>query len=131
MKGQMFILTMVFLVGLIFSVQTLLLSYSYVDLSRVSQDSDANVMRVLVSAIQDTVEGTEFCSDVSGNLDELNLAIGTGMLASYDIEISYGIVCGWWQNQPPGLPPVVADIRITGETTETEAEFSFYHNVTG
>jgi hypothetical protein len=131
MRGQMFILTMVFLVGLIFSVQTLLLSYSYVDLSRLSQDSDANIMNVLVSAIQDTVERTEICDEVEGNLDELSRVIGTGMLAAYDIDISYDIFCGRWQNQPPGLPPVVADIRITGEKTETEAEFSFYHNVTG
>jgi hypothetical protein len=131
MRGQMFILTMVFLVGLIFSVQTLLLSYSYVDLSRVTQDSDANVMRVLVAAIQDTVEETESCSDVSGNLKELNVAIGTGMLATHDIEISYNISCGRWQNQYPALPPVETDMRITGERTETEARFSFYHNITG
>jgi len=126
MKGQMFILTIVFLVGLIFTVQSLLLSYNYIDLSQASQTSDANILRTVSSAIQDTVEKTESCNDVRDNLDELSNEIGTGMLAIYDIRISYVIDCGDWNN-PSGNPHVEADIKILGEKTETNATLPFYH----
>ena len=131
MKGQMFILTMVFLVGLIFSVQSLLLSYNYIDLSQAPQTTDANVLRAVSAAIKDTVMRTESCSDVSGNLDEFSMGISTGMLAIYDIRISYNIYCDRWNNPYPNPPPIEADINITGEMTETSAILSFYHNVTG
>jgi len=127
MKGQMFILTIVFLVGLIFSVQSLLLSYNYIDLSQGPQTSDANVLMGISTAIKDTVEITISCSDVSGNLDELNKEISTGMLASYDISISYSIYCGRWGNSDPDPPPVEADIRVVGERTDTKALLPFYH----
>jgi len=131
MKGQMFILTIVFLVGLIFSVQSLLLSYSYIDLSQGPQTSDSNIIMVISEAIRETIETTDFCSDAQGNLNELNTHIVTGMLSLYDIDISYSINCGRWDNPYPDPPPVEADVRIVGEATDTEAGLVFYHNITG
>lgn len=131
MKGQMFILTMVFLVGLIFTVQSMLLEYNYVDLSGPIEGSDEVIMMNIRNSIRDTVAITEDCSDVSGNLEELEAAVSRGMLSIYGIDIYYDIKCSRWNNTVSEEAPVEVHIRISTESSETTTSFSAYHNITG
>ncbi|MBN2042865.1 MAG: hypothetical protein JW754_03585 [Candidatus Aenigmarchaeota archaeon] len=73
-KGQMFLISMVFLVGLIFTVQTALLGYTSVDISEPGDKTDRFLIENVIGLINDTLNdpNTEYCNSGKDNfLDKL------------------------------------------------------------
>jgi len=136
MKAQMFIITMVFLTGLVVFVSQMLLSYASVNVSDLPERSGGYVVKEYVSIINDTIQSSRNCTDANDSIRELhgflsrlvtegyysNIKYGTSTLPSFtaqdcqrfnDIDLFY----------PKSLMNVSMDV-ITG-STETQGVFDF------
>ncbi len=130
MKGQMFILTIVFLVGLIFVVQQNLAGYSSFDLSEPFKSNDFYIFRDVRNMFEDTTETSATCDDARNNLRELNNYLGRKILpGGFTLSLEYSLDCAYWDNIDPNPTPVSLLIRIIGKNSETSGEFEIYHQV--
>jgi hypothetical protein len=121
-KGQMFIVTMVFLIALIFSVQQLLLKCSSLDLSAPSKAKDAYVVENMEPIFQAALDSSEDCEEARANVGELSDLITRTIKGGYSFDISEDIECtpsGGW----PPPPELTILVTVTGETSETKAGF--------
>ena len=67
-KGQLFVVTMIFLVSLLFSVQSLLFNYSETDLSIPPQNSDTYIMKNMESIFQTALDSSAYCNEARENV---------------------------------------------------------------
>jgi hypothetical protein len=121
-KGQMFVITMIFLVAMIFSVQGLLLNYLHVDLSLPSQSPDTYIMDNIESVFQSAVRSSDDCATARNNVIVLKEAIGRSMKEGREIVVKGDIGCtidGEW----PEPPELTVHAVITREGSETLATF--------
>ena len=128
MKGQMFILTMVFLVGLVFVVQQGFVNwFSYsMDFFADTQKNDYYLFDNVRQMIDQSIIGSSTCSETSDNMDELNSFLQSRILRGYFVEIDTSFDCINWYNSPPAAAPLRAGIHITGENIDTYGDFLFY-----
>ena len=121
-KGQMFIVTMVFLIALIFAVQQLLLKCSTLDLSAPSKANDAYLVENMEPIFQAALDSSDDCEEARANVRELIGLITRTIKGGYSSDISGDIECtpsGGW----PPAPELAVLVTVTGETSETRAEF--------
>ena len=124
-KGQMFIVTMVFLIALIFSVQQLLLQYTAIDLSTPPQTTDTYLVENMEPIFQAALDSSDDCEEARTNVRELENLITRTIKGGYSIDIYGDIACspsGEW----PSAPELTILVTVTGETSETKAEFKLY-----
>jgi hypothetical protein len=125
-KGQMFIVTMVFLIALIFSVQQILLYYNVMDLSSPPQTTDAYMMENIGSIFQTALDSSNSCEEARMNVMELENLITKSIRGGYSIDILGDIECSPAGEWPPP-PELTILVTVTGETSETKAEFELYY----
>lgn len=124
-KGQVFIVTMVFLIALIFTVQQLLFQYSAVDLSAPPQSPDTYFMKNMESAFKGALDSSTECGEARKNIEELKETIIQDAREGYIISIDGGLDCpgGGW----PSPPELELTVTTRGETSETRSSMEFYH----
>ncbi len=121
----MFIVTMVFLIALIFSVQQLLLQYAAIDPSAPPQTTDAYLVENMEPIFQAALDSSDDCEEARANVRELKNLITRTIKGGYSVDISGDIACspsGEW----PSAPELTILVIVTGETSETKAEFELY-----
>ena len=126
----MFVLTMIFLMGVVFVVQQVLFTYSAVDTSSGTGSDDYYIMKSVRDAAEQTVIGASDCGNASRNLNEFegffrSHVMGGGFVVSADHELE----CGNWNNLPPAPPPVVMNVYVKGKGLDSSARFDLYHRV--
>ncbi len=127
-KGQMFIITMVFLVGLVFVVQQGFVNwFAYsIDFYSETQKNDYYLFNNAKDMTDQTFLGSATCTEARNNLNDLTTFFNTRVLTSYFLEFSYSLECGNWPNTAPADPPLDVTIHIKGENTDTQEDFSLY-----
>jgi hypothetical protein len=120
-KGQIFIVTMVFLIGLIFSVQQLLVQYTAIDLSLPPRSSDSYFMKNMESSFQAALDSSTGCNETRTNIEELKNLITQGVREGHSVDISGDLNCpgGGW----PSPPELTVTVNMKGDTSETRARF--------
>lgn len=113
MKGQMFIITMVFLVGLIFAVQNSLSQYSFSDLAQVFEKNDLYLLESIKNSFNETLSSSKSCEELDINLQELEAFLEEKIVAGIIINIDYLLVCD------QELTLAIHLKSIGAETTET------------
>jgi len=127
-KAQMFIITMIFLVGLIFSVQQLLFQYSALDLSAPFRENDIYLLENLKDVVNATIKGEQECSKFSEKMEEFRSYLKEGVpRGGYSVSLNYRLNCANWENSPPNAAPLNLTIRIVGKGSDTSSVSSFYH----
>jgi len=123
-KGQMFIVTMVFFIALIFSVQQLLLQYAAIDLSTPPQATDAYLVENMEPIFQAALDSSDDCEEARANVRELKNLITRTIKGGYSVDISGDIACSpdW-----PSAPQLTILVTVTGETSETQSSLELYH----
>lgn len=125
-RGQMFIVTVVFLVGLVFVVQQVLLQYSYVDMPAEFQQTDYHLMKSVEDVLKEAVTSADICSDAEKNLEEAFMFLGEQTISGYSVNVEYSVNCSNWGNEFPEPGPVNARITIMSEKTETMNKMVVY-----
>ena len=115
-KAQMFIVTMVFMAAMVFSIQGLLLSYARTDLAVLHRSSDSYLIENLETIFQHALDSSDDCLEARTNVIELKGMIGSQIMSSYDLKITGDVSCPW----PATGPALTMDITVTRENGETK-----------
>jgi len=129
-KGQMFVATVVFLTGLLFSVQQALITYSLLDTSSPFQTKEHYVISDTLGVIESSIRDATDCRAFEGSLKEILAALDEDYSAEgVVVDIEYDLNCSRWANQVPNAAPLAVRIMFTG-IHEASGLFTFY-NVPG
>jgi len=93
MKAQMFIITMVFLVGLIFTVQAALSQYSYLDLAKAFKESDHHTLVSIKKSFEDAHKSSPECHKAEEKFQELEHFFEKEVVEGSAVEIDYSLDC--------------------------------------
>jgi hypothetical protein len=126
-KAQMFIVTMIFLVSLIFAVQQNLSAYSFLDLSKTFEKDDIYIFNSIMNSFNESL-AVDDCSEAENNLEELDSFIERMVITNMIVDVSYTLDCSKWSSTPPAEAPLQLSIHLKGIATETEGSFSLYKN---
>jgi hypothetical protein len=125
-KAQMFVITMIFLVGLIFSVQSLLFQYAALDLSAPFRENTAYLLANVKDSINRTIKTTPDCTDFSAKMKELKDFMDRSVpQRGYSLALSYKVNCVNWASATD--PPLNLTIQIIGKGGDTSARVYMYH----
>ena len=128
----MFLITMVFLAGLIFTVQQLLFQYTFLDLSSPMQKSDFYLLTSISNSFNDSIWLAPNCNAASKYIQELATWLSRQTFRTYTIDLKYNgkpepnIICANWFNKPPNSSLLTLSINMIGPVTETSASFELY-----
>jgi hypothetical protein len=125
-KGQMFIVTIVFLVGVVFVVQQILLQYSYVDMPSAYQGGDFHILRSAETIATRAVTVASTCFEAERNLEESILFLRDQVAGGYSLNVDYSVNCTNWGNMYPDPGPVSALIKVTSENSESTNNMVIY-----
>ena len=133
-KGQMFVVTAVFLTGLLFAVQQVLFTYSALDLSEPFQTKEHRMLKTVIDGINesirahtDTGDPQSDCQEFDRNLKEL-IAMITDDFSSegYLLKVNHDLECSNWGNSDPPAPLTVSMSFIGAY--DASGILYFYHN---
>ena len=128
MKGQMFVVTMVFLVSLIFVVQQSLFQYAAMDTINTFSSHDIYMMNNLRELFNETLQLSSDCSKATTNLNDLGEYINDqAFMAGYTVDIgntTSSIECSNWGTSDPVVRLELKIVR--GVETESEAVYYLY-----
>jgi hypothetical protein len=126
-KGQMFIVTMVFLTGLIFAVQQIIYQYSFIDPSDPMQRNDAPLFFAIRDAYNTSINSASSCAIANASVQQLHYWLMGSSMGPYNLELRYNglsspdLDCGRW-----GSGDVLAlEVRITGPITDSTAIYRY------
>ncbi|MCD6590569.1 MAG: hypothetical protein J7K72_01205 [Candidatus Aenigmarchaeota archaeon] len=133
-KGQLFLVSIIFLIGTILFIQHALFQYSEIDLSEPFKNQDMNLMETTINLINKTIKNTYFCNETKNNFQEkleylrhtLSKEQGKGV---YSIDIIYDLNCTNWDNVYPHDAPLKITISVIGFGKEAKGTFNIYHRI--
>ena len=126
-KGQMFVVIAIFLTGLIFTVQTALITYSVLDISGPYQTREHYLTSNIIDELNSTIRSTANCDSFGNNLREMLTVFRDDLTAEgYLMDVNYDLNCTFWNTRPPARAPLRASITFTG-AYDSSGLFSFYH----
>jgi len=127
-KAQMFIITTIFLIGLVFSVQQLMFQYTALDLSAPFRENNIYVLQNTKNIINTTIRSTHDCTDFIAKMKELKDFLDRRIpRGGYSLSLGYTLNCSYWSNSPPQTAPLNLTIYIIGKNVETSSKVYLYH----
>ncbi len=126
MKGQMFLITMIFMTGLVFMVQQLLIQYSALDLSAPFRENEIYLLRNTRDIINTTIKSTPDCEVFSDKMESLaNFLNSRDPKGGYIISVDYRLNCAYWGNTPPAQAPLNVSVKIV-TTMKSESSENYF-----
>lgn len=130
-KGQLFLVAVVFLIGVVFIVQQSLFQYSSVDLTRSFRDDSRDIAVSVVDLINETVKETPTCEGTKesfrNRMEEIKTSLFEETGLAYSINLEYDLDCLNWDSPPPGPAPLSVTMSVTGPGSDNSGNFDFYH----
>lgn len=129
-KGQLFIVAIVFLIGMIFTVQQALFQYSSIDMAKPFQARDSELFDNIIGMVNGTISETHYCNETKDSFALRIEKIKSSFLEEhgreYSIEIAYKLDCARWLAASPPAP-LSLDVSITSQGRNTRGAFELYH----
>jgi len=126
-RGQMFVITTVFMVGLIFMVQQLLFQYTSVDPRSGFQFNEYGLVKSIRDAANATLLNSADCPALGADIEALKSFLNArSASAGYAMEFGYAIDCTSFGNTPPNPAPLNVTIRILGSGIDSTSSFGLY-----
>jgi hypothetical protein len=129
-KGQLFLVAIVFLVGMIFIVQQALFQYSEVDITEPFMAMDVRIFNNILSGLNQTIRETYYCNETKDSfenrLEDLKTSFQEEYGRTYSIEMLYALNCSNWGKTPPNNPLTIT-IAVSGQGRDTRGTYTFYH----
>ncbi len=121
----MFIVTIVFLVGLIFTVQQCLFQYSFLDLPAHSERNDYYIFSNVKDVINQTIRTAKTCAEAEQNAEEIESFLDKQIIrGGYILETIYKFDCANWDTENSLLN---LTINLKGADTDTKGTFYLYN----
>ena len=122
MKGQMFIVTIIFLVGMIFAVQQSLLRYSEVESTDPFFLDDNEIIINIENSLLSTLQLSPSCEEAGQNIQELVNKLTFGRRRGFRIDIRTEMDCSNWKTSNPVLK---ADVAVEGRSVNSRKHMEF------
>ncbi len=130
-KGQLFLVAIVFLIGIIYVVQQSLFNYTSVEMSEPFENTDIVLFENIVNLVNETIRDTPSCNETKdsfeGKMSDLKLSLLREHGRAYSIDIVYEIDCFRWKNTPPSPAPLRMSVTVTGPGRDIRGTYEFYH----
>ncbi len=128
-KAEMFMVTLIFLIGLIFTVQQSLREYSALDLSEPFQPNDYYLSNNMKDVFAVLMKSAPDCYTAERNIEEAVAYFNRQLLRKGHImNIKYNLTCDNWPNLEPAEAPLILTINVQMEKRESTAVLFVYHN---
>jgi hypothetical protein len=125
-KAQMFVITMIFLIGLIFSVQRLLFQYTSLDLSTPFRENAIYLLGNTKDMINRTIRATPDCWDFSAKMQELKDFLDRSVpRRGYSLSVTYRLNCTNWGSTTN--TPLNLTIQIVGKNADILSNVYMYN----
>lgn len=129
-KGQLFLVSIVFLIGMIFIVQQALFQYSTIEMSKPFANRDAELFGNIVGVVNRTIAETYYCNETKDSFGIRMEDIKTSFLEEhgreYSIAIDYDLNCTRWLST--SSPPLWLSVSLTSQGRNTRGTFNMYHS---
>lgn len=127
-RGQMFVVTAIFLAGLIFAVQSMAFQYLSVDSREGFMLDEYGIAKGVRDAVDATVAGSPDCGSLGVNMKLLRRFIETqGSDMGYLTEFGYSLDCSAFGSNPVSPVPLLnVSIRVLGGGKDSTSRLSFY-----
>ena len=119
MKGQMFIISMVFLVGLTLAVQSNIGQYNFVHLSDTFKEHPGPLLATLTDDLQSAIRFSPNCLEARKRLQQLESIWESQHIGGINIDLTWTLNCDQWEEKP-----LQATIRLTSIQAETRSSLS-------
>ncbi|MEE9323659.1 MAG: hypothetical protein V3U72_03865 [Candidatus Aenigmarchaeota archaeon] len=130
-KGQLFLVAIVFMIGMIFVIQQTLFQYSSVEMSRPFVGRDVETLNNIIEAVNETIRETYYCNGTKDSFEdrisEMKISFLEEHGRAYSMDILYDLDCSNWNNLPPGPSPLEITISVISSGMDTRGTFEFYH----
>lgn len=130
-KGQLFLIAIVFLIGMIFVVQQSLFQYSSVEMSKPFEIRDIDLFINVVNMVNETIKETYNCNETKDSFENRVEDMKTYLIEEqgrvYSFEIVYDLNCTQWLNTPPDPAPLLMTISVSSLGRDTRGTYEFYH----
>lgn len=130
-KGQLFLIAIVFMIGMIFIIQQALFQYSSIEMSEPFEREDVELFSNMVEIVNETIKETYYCNETKDSfenkMEEMKMLFLEEHGRVYSIEIIYALNCSNWNNLPPDLGPLKITISIASLGRDTRGTYEFYH----
>lgn len=132
MKGQLFLVSFVFAVGLIFLIQQSLFQYTDIDVSEPEKGNEFFILKSTLNSINETLLSTDVCD---GSKESFRERIGESITffekesrrEFFTTQIDFDLDCNNWENTPPATPPLDLRIKLIGPGVKASGTFQMYH----
>lgn len=133
MKAQMFLVSFVFAVGLIFVIQQSLFQYTDIDISEPANINEFSLMQSALDAVNRTLVRTYQCESGKDSfrerMEELkNFFARESIRKLYSLSLEYDLDCSKWENVYPAENPVNLTIRLNGPQIKASGTYTMYHH---
>lgn len=129
MRAQMFIVTMVFLVGLVFIVQQNLFSYSSFNPPGPFTERETHILETVKNTFQDALGTDTDCGIVQANLESLKNYLENQVIPGHVLDIEYTLDCTNWNNTEPNPKPLTLYVDIRGSGRDLSASLDMYNPI--
>jgi hypothetical protein len=123
----MFVVTTVFLVGLVFTVQQLLFQYTSVNPKDAFLMNEYGIVKSVRDAVTTTMHGSATCQDFKNNMGVLESFLDKrGAITGFSIELKHNVTCEYWGNAYPDPVPANISVRVLGGKVDSTTKFGVY-----
>ncbi|MCK4335368.1 MAG: hypothetical protein KAW40_01445 [Candidatus Aenigmarchaeota archaeon] len=130
-KGQLFLIAIVFMIGMIFVVQQALFQYSTIEMSEPFERKDIDLFSNMIEIVNKTITETHSCNETKDSfynkMEEMKISLLEEHGRVYSIEINYDLDCSKWNNLPPNPGPLKITISVASLGRDTRGTYEFYH----
>ncbi len=125
-KAQMFIITMIFLIGFVYTIQYNLYQYSLINMIEPFERGGENLLLNIKNLFTETLVQSSTCMEAGNELEILkNKLLLQIFKGGYVIErLEYSLDCDLWDSIL--YPPLLLTVSMTTEKTETNADFEIF-----
>ena len=120
----MFIVTLVFIIGMIFAIQQNLAQYSRVEIGKYFEGDDFILLTNIRASINETVKASESCGELKRNIDEVVMYLEGKNPLGYFVDIKTEIDCDKWGSRND--PCLSVYVFVMGRDINSEGEYYYF-----
>ncbi len=118
--GQMFILTVVFLVGMVFALQQVFLQYAFFDLPGDAGRTSYPLLAAVATGLNRTVQQATTCEELATNMEEFTAVVEREVLSGFALELEAAADCtGFTQKDRAALSATITFRERDSEARKT------------
>jgi len=122
MKGQMFIVSIIFLIVMVFAVQQSLLRYKDIQSTDPFLMEDTEIMTNIEKSFSDTLKASPSCADAEQNMKEVVKELERGRRRGFRVDVQTEMACGNWKTSSAVM---LANVSVESRSVNTKKHMEF------